>query len=184
MAEAQTAPGREYETIYVLRPDVTKERAERVSTRVAEVMDREGGTLTLVENWGRRALAFAVSNHRRAHYVYLKYLGGGKLVTELERNFRMLDDVLKYQTVKLRDNVDLATLQVVPEDVEFEAIEPPEDDEPEQTLAEQLGLTEPPARVSREREQAASEEGSDSSATSESKNDAAGTAEAGGEGEE
>jgi small subunit ribosomal protein S6 len=147
MAEAQAAaPRREYETIYVLRPDISKEGAEKISNRVSDVKKREGGTLTQVESWGRRSLAFPVSNHRRAYYVYLKYVGGGQVVSELERNFRMLEGVLKYQTVKLRDEVDLATVQIAPGDVEFEAIEPPLDEEPEETLAEQLGLQEPPAR--------------------------------------
>lgn len=138
----RAAPGREYETIYVLRPDITKEGAEKVSTRVADVMQRTGGKLTLVESWGRRTLAFPLGNYRRAYYVYLKYLGGGAVVSELERNFRMLDTVLKYQTVKLRDEVDVAAVQVNAENVEFEAIEPPGDDEVEETLAEQLGLVE------------------------------------------
>ena len=146
MPQAQKTPPREYETIYVLRPDITKEGAEKVSNRVAEVMQREGGTLTQVESWGRRTLAFPVANHRRAYYIYLKYLGGGEVVSELERNFRMLDGVLKYQTVKLRDEVDASQVTVDPEAVEFEVIEPPADDEPEETLAEQLGLQEPPHR--------------------------------------
>jgi small subunit ribosomal protein S6 len=139
---AVAALAREYETIYVLRPDVTKENAARLSTRVSEVVAREGGTLTLVESWGRRALAFPVGKHRRAFYVYLRYVGGGRLVSELERNFRMFDEVLKYQTVKLRDEVDPGTLAVNPDDVQFEALEPPVDEEPEQTLAAQLGLDE------------------------------------------
>ncbi len=161
MAQAQQTPPREYETIYVLRPDITKEGAEKVSNRVAEVMQREGGTLTQVESWGRRALAFPVANHRRAYYIYLKYLGGGGVVSELERNFRMLDGVLKYQTVKLQDEVDAAQVTVDPEAVEFEVIEPPVDEEPEETLAEQLGLQEPPPREVRPEygEEAAAAEG-------------------------
>ncbi len=142
---AQSAVGtlaREYETIYVLRPDVTKESAARLSSRVSEVVSREGGTLTLVESWGRRGLAFPVGKHRRAYYVYVRYVGGGRVVSELERNFRMFDEVLKYQTVKLRDDVDPGAVTVNPDDVAFEALEPPAEEEPEETLAAQLGLDE------------------------------------------
>jgi small subunit ribosomal protein S6 len=158
MAQAQqVAPRREYETVYVLRPDISKEGAEKVSKRVTEVMQREGGTLTKVESWGRRALAFPVANYRRAYYLYLKYVGSGSVVSELERNFRMLEGVLKYQTVKLRDEVDGSQVSVDAEAVEFEAIEPPVDEEPEQTLAEQLGLQEPPPREVRAEEAAPAE---------------------------
>ncbi len=88
MAEAVQL-AREYETIYVLRPDVAKEASEKIANRLDEVVGREGGKLTLIENWGRRGLAYPVSKYRRGVYVYLKYVGGTLLVQELERNLRM-----------------------------------------------------------------------------------------------
>src|SRR5690606_10974932 len=63
---------REYESIYVMRPDVAREGAERVSQRVQEVMTREGAKLSLVETWGRRSLAYKVNKHRHGIYVYLR----------------------------------------------------------------------------------------------------------------
>jgi len=135
---------REYETIYILRPDVPREGAERVSTRVQEAVAREGGKLTLVETWGRRALAYRVSKYRRGVYVYFKYVGQGGIVSEIERNLRMLDEVIKYQTVKLNDEVDVQALEVSPEDIEFEAVLPPDEDEVEESLARVLGLEESP----------------------------------------
>lgn len=148
MAETQVAgatTAREYETIYVLRPDVTRDNAERIATRVEEVVARESGKLTQVETWGRRQLAYEVQRHKRGVYVYLKYLGGGALVNELERNLRMQDDVLKFQTVALRRDVDLGAIEVVPENVKFEAIEPVAEGEEEDHLSRErsLGLVAP-----------------------------------------
>ena len=104
-AAAAQKRAREYETIYILRPDVDPDTADKVASRVAEVVGRENGTLVKVETWGRRKLAYDVAKQRRGVYYYLKYLGGGAVVTELERNLRMLDTVLKFQTVLLRDDV-------------------------------------------------------------------------------
>jgi small subunit ribosomal protein S6 len=150
MAEVQVAGGprcREYETIYVLRPDVAREAQERVAARLDEVVAKEGGRLTLVETWGRRALAYTVENHRRGVYVYLKYVGGGPVVNEIERNLRMLDEVLKYQTVKLREEIDLAAVEVDPENVKFEAVElPTAEEEAEESRERELGLEEAPER--------------------------------------
>lgn len=141
MSEAQAVKlGREYETIYVLKPDVSKENAERIANRVVEVVGREGGKLTQVENWGRRQLAYPIAKQRRGYYVCLKYVGGGGLVSELERNFRLLDDVIRYQTVKTQDEIDLGGVEVKAEDVEFEAVEPLAEAEPEESLARRLGL--------------------------------------------
>lgn len=116
---------REYETIYVLKPDVTRERVGRVAERVQEVMQREGGRLTVVESWGRRRLSYVVAGNLDGVYVYLKYYGLGKVVDEVERNFRMLDDVIKYITVKLQDRVELEAQApgAVFEDIELEPYE-------------------------------------------------------------
>lgn len=146
MAEAQAAgQDREYETIFILRPNTTRESSESISTRLAEVVARDGGKLTRVESWGRRRLAYPVEKQKRGVYVYMRFLGRGGLVSEVERNLRLLDDVLKYQTVKIRDEVARDTVQVAPEDVKFEYVEPatePEDD----SLARELGLEDRPDR--------------------------------------
>jgi small subunit ribosomal protein S6 len=114
MAQTQAAGAhaREYETIYILRPDVARESQEKIAQRMGEAVSREGGKLTTIENWGRRQLAYAVKKSKRGVYVYVKYVGGGAAVAEVERNLRMLDDVLKYQTVQVRVDVDASTLEV------------------------------------------------------------------------
>lgn len=156
---------REYETVYVLRPTTSASSAEQIASRVEEVMGKAGGQLTLVESWGRRQLAYPVQKHTRGVYVYLKYTGGGVLVSELERNFRMLDDVLKFQTVKVRDDLDPNTLQVDESAVKFEALAPVEDEEPEETLEQQLGLEEPPPGGAGSRERGDRDDDSDDDST-------------------
>ena len=131
---------REYETIYVLRPDVEKARAEEIATRMNDVIVKAGGKLTRVENWGRRVLAYAVARHKRGVYVYLKYVGRGDIVTELERNLRMMDTVIKFQTVKTADAVSVAQYAVEEQDVKFEHVDPPTEEEEDESLARSLGL--------------------------------------------
>jgi small subunit ribosomal protein S6 len=152
MAQIQVAGlhAREYETIYVLRPDVAKENQEKINQRVGEAVVREGGKLTSVENWGRRQLAYAVKKAKRGVYVYVKYVGGGAAVAEVERNLRMLDDVLKYQTVQVRDDVDASTVTVDAEALKFEAVELPGEDEVEETIERKLGFEGGPERSHRD----------------------------------
>jgi small subunit ribosomal protein S6 len=138
---------REYETIYILRPDVTRDAQERVATRITEVLGREQGRITSIENWGRRPLAYPVKKKKRGVYVCLKYLGGGGLVAEVERNLGVLDDVMKFQTIQLRSDVDDGTVNVNPEDVKFEAVDPPQPGEDEGERIEQiLGFERGPER--------------------------------------
>jgi small subunit ribosomal protein S6 len=145
MTTAQVAaqPPRLYEAIYILRPDVTREAAEKVSARVQEVVQKGNGQLTLVEHWGRRLLAYEVEHNKRGVYVYVNYLGDGALVAELERNFRMLDEVVRFQTVKVPGTPDLAALEGQAATVD--TYEPPaEGEEEELTLEQELGLVQGP----------------------------------------
>jgi small subunit ribosomal protein S6 len=134
---------REYETIYLMRPDVTKESAGKVAARVDEVVKKQSGQLTLVETWGRRQLSYTVSRCKRAVYVYVKYIGGSGLVAELERNLRMMDDVIKFQTVLINPEVDMGKVQVDPDAVQFEELNLPDDVEDDKALERALGFIEP-----------------------------------------
>ena len=62
----------------------------------------------------------------------------GSLVTELERNLRLQDAVLKFQTVKIGNQV--ASAAAAPEDIEFEHLEVLDEPEPENAVARSLGL--------------------------------------------
>jgi small subunit ribosomal protein S6 len=135
---SSASSAREYETIYVLRPDAGREASEGISSRVQDVISKQRGALTRVENWGYRKLAYPVKKHGRGVYVYLKYVGDGALVAELERNLRIQDAVLKFQTVKVSDAV--ATASVEPNQIEFEHLDVIEDAAPEDSLAKTLGL--------------------------------------------
>jgi len=140
---AQPVRLREYETIYLMRPDVTKESAGKVAARIEEVIKKLEGRLTLVETWGRRQLSYTVGRWKRAVYVYFKYIGGAGLVAELERNLRMMDDVIKFQTILLNPQVNVEVVQVDPAAVQFEELNLPDDIEDDKALERALGFIEP-----------------------------------------
>lgn len=142
-ATASKVRYREYETIYLMKPDVSKEAAAKIAQRVEEIVKREGSTLVQVETWGRRQLAFTVGRYKRAVYVFLKYVGTNTVVAEIERMFRMVDEVIKYQTIIKNPNVDMATVAIDPEAVKFEELNLPEDVEDEKALERALGFIEP-----------------------------------------
>ena len=97
---------REYETIYILRPDSTNDVIGQVNGKVRTVIETGGGTLLKVDNWGKRKLAYEVKKQLKGIYLYWQYLGTPGVVEEIERNLRMLDSVIRYYTVKVDENVD------------------------------------------------------------------------------
>ena len=145
MAEAQILKSREYETIYILRSDVDADTAEKVQARVAEVVGRDNGKLVKVESWGRRKLAYPVAKQRKGVYVFVKYVGRGGLVQELERNLKLSDAVLKWQTVLTNEHVvDVAAITVDPEEVKFQRLELPPEAEEQESRERALGLVDLP----------------------------------------
>lgn len=103
---------REYETIVIVHPDALDEGVHRVSHRVKDAVARQGGTLFKVDLWGKRKLAYSVHKQTKGTYVNYQYVGERGTVEELERTLRMLETVIKYQTVKVSDSSDVAGRQV------------------------------------------------------------------------
>jgi len=103
-------PGRtrEYETIFILKPDVSNEIIGTLNSKIRGVLESGGGTLLKIENWGRRKLAYEVKKQLKGIYLFWRYLGGAGLVEEIERNLRLSDSVIRQYTVKVGENVDPA----------------------------------------------------------------------------
>ena len=85
--------------------------------RLGDQVDVNQGKLAGVDMWGNRRLGYPVS-YRGAHYpkgfyILFTYLGGGRTVAEFERTIRMLEDIMRYQTVKMEEGVDPASITEV-----------------------------------------------------------------------
>ena len=103
---------REYETIFLLKPDLADDLVDKVVERLRGIVLRDAGKVLKVENWGKKKTAFEVKKNFRAIYVRFHYLGETRMVAEFERNLRMTDDVLKYQSVKIAEGIDPNSRQV------------------------------------------------------------------------
>jgi small subunit ribosomal protein S6 len=135
---------REYETIYILESNVDPDEADRVATRVKDIVTARSGRLLKIDNWGKRKLAYPIRKSSRGVFVFLKYLGYEDLVAEIERNLRLLDSVVRYQTVVMKPNVTLEEYQIDPADLEFRRLEVSEEADEELGIAQRLGLVDAP----------------------------------------
>ena len=92
-----------YETLFVVHP----ERGTRIKEfveRFKKVIEGQSGTLTQVDEWGLRDLAYRIDKQSKGHYVLLRYHATGRAVEELERNLKLTDDILRYLTVRAQEN--------------------------------------------------------------------------------
>jgi small subunit ribosomal protein S6 len=65
-----------------------------------KVIEGQDGTVSNVDEWGARDLAYRIEKQARGFYTLLRYRATGKAVDELERNIRLTDGILRYLTVR------------------------------------------------------------------------------------
>lgn len=111
---------REYETIYILRPNTPNEGVAEVNARIRGIIENMGGKIIKVDNWGKRRLAYEVAKERKGIYLYWQYLATPGVVEETERNLRMLDSVIRYLSVKVDENIDVQARPTELDDASYE----------------------------------------------------------------
>lgn len=102
----QPGTSREYETIFILRADTPNDQIAQVNGRLKGIVEGLGGKVMKCDNWGKRKLAYEVRKQLKGIYLYWQYLATSGTVEELERNLRMLDNVIRYYTVKVDMDID------------------------------------------------------------------------------
>lgn len=106
---------REYETIFVLRPDISDVDADRVTERMRTAIQGHDGKIAQIENWGKRKLAYEIAKQQKGIYVYWRFIGNNQVVRELERNLRLMEPVLRFLTVRLKEEVDPDSIVALPD---------------------------------------------------------------------
>ena len=102
---------RRYETIVIVDPDLGEEQRGPVFDKIRELIPQKGGLLVEVDEWGGRKLAYEIRKKQRGYYARIDFCGGGELVSEMERQFRIDDRVMKYMTILLDEDADMERIQ-------------------------------------------------------------------------
>jgi len=102
---------RRYESVVILDPDLSEEQIGTLTERYSQIIKTSGGELIKIEDWGSKRLAYVVKRKEKGRYILLDYVGQPTLLSELERQFKISEEVMKYLSVKLDDNVDLEAFQ-------------------------------------------------------------------------
>ena len=122
---------REYESVTILRPSTGKPEIAALIERMQGTFNDYGARLIKIDSWGTRILAFPVDHERKGIYLYWRFLGGSDIVHEFERNLKLSDNVLRYYTVRIDEDIDPAARpSEITEDLLQTIAEPPPEPEP------------------------------------------------------
>jgi small subunit ribosomal protein S6 len=92
-----------YESIFIVRQDVPAAQVETLTESFAAIVKAQGGQVTKTEQWGLRSLAYRINKNKKGHYVLFNLDAPPAAVTELERNMRINEDVLRFLTVRVEE---------------------------------------------------------------------------------
>jgi small subunit ribosomal protein S6 len=102
---------RKYETVFISDPDLQDKARLDLYDKVRNIIAKENGILLSFDEWGNKKMAYEIKKKLRGNYVCATYGGTGDLVKEIERNFRLTDDILKFMTILLSDDVTVESLE-------------------------------------------------------------------------
>jgi small subunit ribosomal protein S6 len=90
-----------YEHVYLARQDVSAQQVEDLTKQFTTVIEGLGGKVTKNEYWGVKSLNFRIRKNRKAHFTLLNVDAPPAALTEVERQQRINEDVLRYLTVRV-----------------------------------------------------------------------------------
>ncbi|MGC8659198.1 MAG: 30S ribosomal protein S6 [Desulfomonilaceae bacterium] len=112
---------RRYEALIILDPDMADDDVKALNERFGAIIRDHSGEIIKIEDWGARKLAYLVNKKDKGRYILFDFVSGPELIIELERQFKITEDVLKYLSVKLDEEVDLEAFKAKAEKEAVEA---------------------------------------------------------------
>ena len=90
-----------YEHVFLARQDLAQAQVDGLAETATKIIEDNGGKVVKTETWGLRSLAYRIAKNRKAHYVMLEFDAPGAVVSELERQTQINEDVIRYMTTKV-----------------------------------------------------------------------------------
>ena len=97
---------REFETTFIVQPEISDEGLQAIRARLDAVLARNGAVRLMCDDLGRKRLAYEIRRFQKGHYLELVYLDKGPVVPEIERALRLDDSVLRFLTVQVSPHVE------------------------------------------------------------------------------
>lgn len=92
-----------YESLYILKPDLEVEKKDALIKRFSDLVTSNGGQVESIDEWGKRRLAYPIDYIDDGYYVLMTFKAPSELPVELERNYKISDDVMRYMVVNLQE---------------------------------------------------------------------------------
>ena len=93
-----------YETIFIISTSVEEAKIKDLVEKFSTLIN-SNGKVEAVDEWGQKKLAYPVKKQKEGYYVLINFEAKPELIAELERVYRITDEVIKFITVKKWNNM-------------------------------------------------------------------------------
>ena len=91
-----------YESVIIVNPNLEEESVKNLIKKFSDLINTDG-TVASVEEMGKRKLAYEIKKQKEGFYIVFKFEAKPELISELERNYRITDEVLKFIVVRVEE---------------------------------------------------------------------------------
>ena len=88
-----------YESVVIINPSVEEEKVKSLVQRFTDIINSDG-KVEKVDELGKKKLAYEVKKNKEGYYIVIYFEANPSLIAELERNYRIIDEVIKFIVVK------------------------------------------------------------------------------------
>lgn len=90
-----------YELVYIINPDVLEDGLPGVLDKVSDTIAKTGGSVTEVNQWGKKKLSYPIKKFTEGHYVLTRLEMEPASVTDLDVTLRSSGDIMRHLLVKV-----------------------------------------------------------------------------------
>ena len=89
-----------YESVIILDPNTTDDERKVIIENLKKVITDNNGLITKVEELGKKKLAYEIKKCKEGYYAVIYFEAEASVISELERVYRIKDEIIKYITIK------------------------------------------------------------------------------------
>ncbi len=92
-----------YELVLILNPNAEEEVLKLELSQTQELIEKFGGTIDKVDDWGKRRLAYEIDKFQEGFYNFIHFTSGPDVPREVENRIRIRENVIRYLIVRKED---------------------------------------------------------------------------------